>query len=171
MREGKARLRVGQMEYPAVVLPSMYTMAPPTFALLREFRAAGGPIVRCGQSPRLLDGKSSSELERWLAALPATTVEALPRHLAEAVPPAVRLSGAPPRQVYAHVRNLDDDGRLVMLVNLDRAEFVSADMTFGGDFPAIEELDLRTGHFAPLAKTELTFAPTKTRVLILQARA
>ena len=67
MCDGAAVLRVGQMDYRAVVLPSMETMAPATLSLLEEFGNAGGLIARCGRAPRWLDGEPSERLESLAA--------------------------------------------------------------------------------------------------------
>ncbi len=65
--------RVGLCTYRTVILPSMLTLDLSTFALLKEFSAAGGRICSFGEKPSLLDGRPCEELVRFME-----SVEAIP---------------------------------------------------------------------------------------------
>ena len=76
--EGK-RLRVGEMQYGAVVVPPMLTLRSETLKWLRDFREAGGAVLFVGDAPGCVDA-SPDPGARELAkrCLRAETPEALP---------------------------------------------------------------------------------------------
>ncbi|MBO7741886.1 MAG: hypothetical protein J6S21_04965, partial [Victivallales bacterium] len=69
---GKPFIRVGEAVYSAVVIPEMITMRASTLALLKEFLALGGTIVRFGKLPTLVEGIESAEAAEALAGTPGT---------------------------------------------------------------------------------------------------
>ena len=147
-RDGAPWLRVGEMDYPAVVLPSMKTIAPTTLALLEEFGNAGGLIVRCGRAPQWLDGERSERLNDWLQSVEAVGIEDLPARLASACSPAVEargLSDEDAKMLWVHVRDLDGGERLIYLTNLSRFRDFSARLFLAGAFAKAYELDIRSG--------------------------
>lgn len=175
---GAPWLRVGQMDYPAVILPSMETMAPTTLALLEEFGNAGGFIVRCGRAPQLLDGEVSERLNRWLQSVPAVAPSALPQFIAGRCWPLVKAIDLPAqdaRMLWVHARELDNGERLVYLTNLSRFRDFSVRLFLAGCFDEVRELDIRSGDERVLAIeaaddgliVELNFAPTQGHLLRL----
>ncbi|QNK58582.1 glycosyl hydrolase [Paenibacillus sp. PAMC21692] len=58
-------LRIGEMSYRAVILPSLLSIEPATFAILKQFREQGGTIISAGESPARIAGSPSPELKLW----------------------------------------------------------------------------------------------------------
>ncbi len=115
------RLRLGAMEYPAVILPGLVSIAPSTLRLLRAFRAAGGPVICAGDLPGLVDGEPDPALDDLLAGCPHTTPEQAPEALAQMVAPLVKLQAADSlAEIFVQVRDLPDGGRLVFLADRRR---------------------------------------------------
>ena len=175
---GAAWLRVGQMDYPLVVLPSMATMAPTTLALLEEFQNAGGSVVRCGRAPQLLDGEVSERLNSWLRSVEEVSIADLPVRLATAVSPTVEvrgLSDEDARMLWVHVRDLDNGERLIYLTNLSRFRDFSAKVMLRGSWDGVHDLDIRSGAEYGLSArntdegslVELDFARTQSHLLRL----
>ncbi|MFA9476682.1 hypothetical protein ACERK3_00100 [Phycisphaerales bacterium AB-hyl4] len=172
-------LRVGAMRYASVVLPTMVTMSPTTLTLLKSFEQAGGRVLRCGDAPRWVDGEPSTELDAWLAAVPEVLLDHLPAAVIAQVAPAVALEDVEPTVragVLAHVRELEDGDRLVMLTNLHRVEHVDgATCHFSGDWRSAALLDpidgmqraVATERFDDTLKLTLDLAPMQTRLLRL----
>lgn len=175
---GAAWLRVGQMDYPAVVLPSMETMAPTTLALLEEFKNAGGLIVRCGRAPQLLDGEVSERLNNWLQSVDEVSIIELPARLSQVSSPAVEacgLNAADAKMLWVHVRELENGERLVYLTNLSRTRDFSARVLLRGSWNGVHDLDIRSGVERGLnakktdegSLVELNFARTQSHLLRL----
>lgn len=61
------RLRVGKMEYAAVVVPSMDTIRESTLEILEQFRTCGGKVIFLDKCPRYVDGKKSDRAESLYA--------------------------------------------------------------------------------------------------------
>jgi hypothetical protein len=184
--DGRPRVRIGQMEYPVVVLPTMETIAATTVELLEEFQAAGGTVLLCGQPPRWLDGEESERLQQWVEKLPEVSLKDLASRVAEVVGPAVEVDASEEdgRMLYVHVRDLEDGDRLVYLTNLHRVRKFDAKVRFAGPWQSVHWLDARTGaqrelrgeirdaHSASQAvEVSLPFAPTQDHLLLLSTRA
>lgn len=181
----RAFLRVGQMEYPAVIVPAMATMATSTLDLLEEFQQAGGCIVRCGEAPRWLDGEASPRLEKWLQSMPAVALKNLAGTLREAVPAAVEiedLSTEDARLLWVHTRDLEgEEGaeRLVFFTNLSRFHAFEAQVRLAGEWATASVLDTRDGTERVLhsenedgaLRVRLPFAPTQGHLLRLSPRS
>ncbi|MBP1990695.1 glycosyl hydrolase [Paenibacillus eucommiae] len=58
-------LRIGEMSYQAVVMPSLLSMEPATFSMLKQFQQQGGLIISAGESPARIAGAPAPELEQW----------------------------------------------------------------------------------------------------------
>lgn len=55
------RLRVGEMEYEAVIVPGLVTMRRTTLSILKEFREQGGTVIFAGDLPGYVDGMVGEE--------------------------------------------------------------------------------------------------------------
>ncbi|MGI5900340.1 MAG: hypothetical protein ACOX8S_10535 [Christensenellales bacterium] len=55
-------LKVGQMEYDAIVVPAMTTMRKTTFERLEAFKKAGGRLIVMGDAPSLMDAVPSGDI-------------------------------------------------------------------------------------------------------------
>ncbi len=177
--EERPALRIGQMNYPAVIVPSMTTIAATTLTLLEQFQAAGGNVIRCGVAPTLLDGEPSTRLDQWTAALPTVTAAELPTALAGVVSPAVRAIDVPVEdaaKLYVHVRDIEDGERLVFLTNLHRTRSFETRVSLAGGFAFVERLDPITGDANLLTSTReanelavtLPFAEAESHLLRLR---
>ncbi len=182
VEEGEPVLRVGQMAYRAIVLPSMLTLAETTLELLEKYLAQGGKIWTAGERPALLDGRSSDRLRQFLDRVPAVEPGDLRDALERENPAPVELpglAGEKRRRLYAHVRDLDDGDRLVYLVNTSRlvAEF-SAAVELRGAWGGVSRLDPASGECEWLAarpsadgiglEVDLPFAPAEGHLLWLR---
>ena len=168
-------LRVGVMNYPAVVLPSMVSLAASTFRLLQEFQRLGGPIFLAGEAPTLVEGLPSAEV----AALLAVCTRVAPSALSSLLPaPLVRLeaaNNATTSEIFIQVRDLPDGDRLVFLADRRRlGEPVTAKIHLAGNFRSVHRLDPATGVESPLAAAltfPLTFHPASAHLLRLSVNA
>lgn len=141
--DARPRLRVGAMDYPVVVLPSLVGVAESTFRLLREFRAQGGPVLLAGEAPALVEGLPSGELAEFVAACPRVPVAEAAAALAALAPPQVGLvADAPVGHVFIQVRELDEGGRLVFFADRRRTgPLIRAVARFAGGFVSAHRLD------------------------------
>lgn len=183
----KAFIRINDMDYPAVILPSMVTIAESTVNLLKGFMAAGGQVLRCGEAPTLIDGAADVRLAKFLWKIPKVEQSEVADVLATIVPPAILVHGVAPedrQKLYAHVRDLPDGSRICYLVNLNRIREFQGEFTFTGFFREALWLDPATGqpHVLEAVLTgtgeqaeegiavEMTFAPAQTRLLLLSSK-
>ncbi len=130
-KDGDIHLQVKKMRYRLVVIPSMETMAPETFRLLKSFHDAGGAILVNGEPPRKTDGVESEELSAWIESLPRTTNERFAAAMEEIVPASVRVENVQRGNLsllWTHPRQLEDGSRLLLLVNLSRTQTFSGDI-------------------------------------------
>jgi len=170
-------LQVGEMGYRVVIVPPGVTLAENTVRLLREFAAAGGPVIAIEPTPTLIDGRPADAVLP-----PATTVipaerEALRTALDSVLPPAVVIADAP--GVLHHHRRLEDDD-LFFFVNTDLEEEVVTRVRLPGR-GRLERWDALNGRVEPLAsqtesvvvdgatETVLTFPPAGSHLLLLRA--
>jgi hypothetical protein len=173
-------LRIGQMDYPVVILPAMITIAQTTFDLLKEFQQAGGAIFRCGRKPRLLDGQPNSELDKWLKQIPEVELPQLPAKIRTTITPAVELLNVETsnaQMLWSHVRNLKGGERLVFLTNLDRFKEFDDAVRFAGQWSSVYLLDFWTGRQQKVAcqadpqglRVNLHFSPVQSYLLLLSS--
>lgn len=57
--EASSRLKVGEMEYDVVLIPSCHTLRSTTIERLEAFQRAGGKVIFAGEPARLVDAKES----------------------------------------------------------------------------------------------------------------
>lgn len=173
-------LRVGVMRYRVVILPTLLTLAESTLALLESFLDAGGPVLLAGRAPRLLDGKPSARLRRFLQRLRNVPLARLPRALNALTPAPLdfpQLSARRRRAVFSHVRDLPNGDRLIYLVNTDRlGSAFDTPLTLPGRWARVDRLNPADGQPAPLQtrqlaahrETALSFAPGEDHLLLLR---
>ena len=146
--EDGPRLCVGEMAYPAIVLPELLTLRATTFDQLRAFAEAGGTVFRDFDDAAdvLLDGEPDERLAAWLRALPRAA--ALRERLAPAV--VVRDGAADAANFcWVHARDLDDGDRLILAVNLHRTAAVTGTLRADGGWRSAAALDTTTGDERP----------------------
>ncbi len=165
------RLDVGRMSYRLAIVPPSITLTPRLAQLLRDFAAAGGPIVALAPLPTRLQGRPAEA-----PVLPQTTrvveLAALPALLDALLPFDVRVAGHP--AVWAHHRRVDDTD-CYFLANIDYEQGCCARVQLRGS-GALELWDAATGETRPLAaqqqngiiETTLDFAPAGSYLLALR---
>lgn len=179
--DGQALLQVEQMSYQVVVIPSMETMMPETFALLQEFQLNGGKVLLYGEPPRKLDGEPSAELSAWVDMQAVATDANFESELNEIAPASVRLepdSSGDRSMLWTHRRDLKDGSRVVFFVNLNRSETFNGVASIDGEWGSVTRLDEVTGEQQAVtaravgegsARIGLELAPCECRVLHLRA--
>jgi len=146
-----AKLNVGKMTYSAVVIPAMETMSESTFALLKKFAQGGGKIIKLEGAPSKLNGEESAELKAFLSAYPPTPLNDLSKTLDALCPKTLAISAVKEgdaKDVWAHVRELEDGSVLVLLANQSRKNPFKAELLMSGDFNRMAALDFERGRIA-----------------------
>ena len=151
--DGAPVLRAGKATYKTVIVSNMLTIRPTTLALLKDFMAAGGRVIFCGDVPAYVDALPSDEpavLARQGITVPFDE---------EALVDAVRGSegcfvsvtngdGESEKAVFAQVRRgFGGEGYAVVVLNTDR-KHPREDLTLALRAPAgytVEEWDLENG--------------------------
>ncbi len=59
------KLKVGAMEYEAVVVPGMKTIRSSTLKILKDFAACGGKVIFMGEVPQYVDVEESAEVKKF----------------------------------------------------------------------------------------------------------
>jgi hypothetical protein len=167
---GRPELHVGQMIYRVVIVPSGTTLTQNTARLLREFAAAGGPVLALEPTPTLIDGRPANG-----PVLPeaARTVDlaSLPQALDDLLPFDVRVPGHP--DVWVHHRQ-NGEMDWFFLANIDRDHGGAATVHLRGT-GRLEEWDLVTGHVRQMpcqqqdgvTRVTLDFPPVGSHLLVL----
>ncbi|MFW5863914.1 MAG: glycosyl hydrolase [bacterium] len=115
-------LQIGEMLYPAIVLPSVHTLRATTVKLLEGFLDAGGKVFATGRLPERMDGDKSERLERLVKRLQRCGNNAA--ELAEAITPLlgrsyqIKPGQGDAQSVWIHERAIGEDVLLYML-NID----------------------------------------------------
>lgn len=174
--DGAPVLRVGRMSYRIVVIPSMFTIRGSTLKLLQQFRAAGGPVIRVGESPSRVNGMASPFPAQVLEGCPTAACEDLPAMLENHLPPIVRLTtpdGNEPN-ILAHVRRLGTDQRTIFLTNRSRLAGDRVTLLTPGAW-TVRRLDPSTGEWHDMEASiihdsttvELSLPPAQATLLRL----
>jgi hypothetical protein len=168
--EDGPELHVGQMAYRVVIVPPGTTLAQNTARLLREFAAAGGPVLALEPTPALIDGRPAGE-----PVLPETarTVDlaSLPQALDDVLPFDVRVPGRP--TIWAHHRRVGE-AEVYFLANIDRDRGgpATVELRSAGK---LEEWDPATGNVRQVpcqqqegvTRVTLDFPPVGSHLLVL----
>jgi hypothetical protein len=128
-------LRVGEMHYPAVILPPMRTIRASTVALLTALDKAGGRVIAIGPLPELIDGRPDSITLAGLASV-VTSIEL--QDLGKELAPAFQVTGTGADDVWT-MRRTTGEGQLTMAFNLSRKQTarVSIQLATGTDNPVL----------------------------------
>jgi hypothetical protein len=161
-----ARLHVGRMAYPIVVLPPLLTIRATTLSLLVRLAEEGGTVLVAESYPTLVDGREAPDA---LAALEAVAPPVPARDWAGALPTApFTLEGEGAEQVWTHLRR-GSDGYTLQLTNLSRLESRSLTLRFadGASATLLDPVDGRSLRLVPGpdGAYHLHFAPTQTWVV------
>ena len=168
----RRRLRVGEMRYRVVIVPSMLTIRRTTLDLLEQLLADGGHVLMAGEPPALLDGEPSDGPAAVLADAERCDATTLAAAVRRRVPPAVVIDGLPDgakQRTLVNVRDLPDGRRRVFVTNLNRHVGGTATVTCAGPWSSaslvslgedaqteieVERLDGGVRFKLPLASTE-----------------
>jgi hypothetical protein len=165
-----ARLDVGHMSYRAVIVPPGVTLAEDTVRLLREFAAAGGPVLALEPVPTLIAGRPVDS-----PVLPETSrtvaLDELPDVLDGLLSFDVRIPGRP--AVWAHHRRIGGMD-FYFLANTDCEEGGVATVELRGT-GRLEEWDPVTGEVRArpsrqsdgITEVALGFPPAGSHLLVL----
>ena len=123
-------LVIGQMRYQVVIVPPSITLASSTVALLQAFRAAGGVVFFCDETPTLVDGEPDDSVAALIAACDTLPLgdESLAATLEPHLSRPVRITNGDGNEVPHVWYNLRRNGvaQTLFLANTSQAE--------GGDY-------------------------------------
>jgi hypothetical protein len=178
------RLIVGEMSYPAVVLPRIETLRESTLDLLERFLEAGGTVLAIDDAPAGQAGADgpaglSDERASRVAALlgRATRVENTPASLddalEQAVPAEVRVEGDGAENVWVHHRRTADGEDIVLAAYVLEQGRFSGSLALRGA-ASLQQWDALTGEVRDLpaqkrdgwATLELTLRPDESILLV-----
>jgi len=171
--EDGPELHVGQMVYRVVIVPAGTTLTQNTARLLREFAAAGGPVLALDPTPALIDGRPTEE-----PVLPETArvikLADLPQALEGVLPFDVRVPGRP--TIWAHHRRVGET-EVYYLANIDRDHGGTATVELRST-GRLEEWDPVTGDVRQLpcqqqdgvTRVTLDFPAVGSHLLVLHPR-
>jgi len=164
------QLAVGEMTYRAVIVPPGVTLAQNTVRLLRQFAAAGGPVLAMEPVPTLINGRPADS-----PVLPVTVQivapDGLPGLLDELLPFDVRVPGRP--SIWVHHRRIGQaDCYFLANTDLDAGGVATVQLRSTG---RLEAWDPATGDVRPLPSqqsdgvTEVVFdfPPAGSHLLVL----
>ncbi len=172
-------LRVGRMQYRAVLLPGLITLRSSTVGLLRQFLDAGGLVASIGELPTRIDGAVDARIgeinNRALRIENSRT--ALRKVLDARLPAFFELAGAGVENIWTQERQAGKQ-RVIFLVNTSRSQTVEAELSIRGK-GRLESWDIRTGKPRPVPQsaagsqlqTWLKFSPTESHLLVLDETA
>ncbi len=145
VKDGK--IGIGNMAYKNVVVPSMYTMRPSTFAFLKEFAAAGGTVILAGDPPSELDCEENDEIVEWFKKVHKVSPEELGAALAPEK--TVSLKSSTPgadKFMRVFIKEMEDGSKTVFVANLGRVETFKGEVSIsGGSFSRAQKYDYNDG--------------------------
>jgi hypothetical protein len=150
-----AKLVVGRRAYDLVVLPThTRNLNGPTVRLLKEYLAAGGKVLCCGETPERVDGQDSEVVKR-LADMPGWKVStdqaiaAMQKRSQDGLTIA-RAEGD--KGILFHHRRRLDDGDILFLVNTNIEEPSVGEIHSSAK--GVEQWNLDSGEVAPYRFTK-----------------
>jgi hypothetical protein len=147
-------LVIGEQRYGLVVWPPRMTnLRSATAEMLGEYLAAGGHLYGVRPEEITVDGRASDLLERWERRFPDNCRwfpdrGALVRAVLERVPPRLKVD-SPPETGLAHMRRVEDDSELFVVVN-SSSEPLESGFEIESIRDRLYELDPSTGACYPL---------------------
>ena len=146
-------LRVGEMAYEAVVVPSLRTIRSTTLDRLEAFADAGGMVIFAGEVPSLVDAEPSDRAQRLAGR--TSQIGFTRRQILTALEPLrevqVKLASGAPASAILHQLRLDGEARTLFLCNTDRQQpQANTRIRIRGDW-TVTWLDTMTGEQHELA--------------------
>ena len=164
-------LKVGQMEYRAVILPSMLSIRESTVKLLEAFKKSGGAVIAVGDLPEYMGGNISSVKNRLgvMISLRVNKLNSLEKALRDLCPPEWSLAKKTgTHQIYLQRRQLSDKEELLFLTNTSRFDTVVA-VPLSKRTGYFKEYDLETGA-ARNAFVPFELGPAQSKALVFRDR-
>lgn len=156
--QGSAPLKVGKMQYDAVIVPPLLTLKDSTVTRLTAFVREGGDLIFLGDMPPYCNAKPSDaiaeayEAARKVSLDRASVLSALDAYL----PFTILEDGKPNDTLLSNLRR-DNDCLWLFLAQGRKARFHGAKsywITLRGSYD-VEEYDTATGEHRPLAVTRV----------------
>lgn len=152
-KAGNPVLKIGLMQYRAVVVNGMLTIRATTMKLLDEFRALGGTVIFAGVAPAYVDAKESAApadmaKECIQVEFEKSAIVNAVRAASDTFVEVLDESGKTAENVFAQVRDHGDNTYTVMLLNSDRDNAslpITVKCKLRGESLRTEEWDLTTG--------------------------
>lgn len=175
VKNQKALTRIGNMFYSVVVLPAMYTIAESTVSLLEEFKAKGGRIVAHQQVPKLMDGKRTSRLEKFLDDIEVYAQDTIAEKVRYSIDSVViEYNREPIGHIWTHLRLMENGQAILLASNLNRSVDFEGSISLRGDWSGVRLLDHWTGQSKPVdfeskdgfIKMPLSLSATQSRLLL-----
>ncbi len=182
-RDGKGQptVRLGAMQYHAVIVPRMVTLRDTTLAMLQAFKQAGGRVIFAGPAPAYVNAVKSgapAELAAYSTAVPwdgEAVVDAVKKSVRVPVEITCAADGKAAGNVFCQLRS-DGENQFLVAMNMDRTNGVEdAVIRVWGDRHQVAEWDCATAaHYqVPTQRKEgwvefhTRFLPLGERVFVL----
>jgi len=138
-----AKIKVGEAEYHAVIIPPSVNLSQKTVELLRDFVDAGGLLIAFKPLPTLVSGNPSEELaDLWSKAVVVESFEELASALEKVDKPVV-IEGDDKGEVLYHLRS-SENSMVLFIVNTSRETTFELKVGVKGSWK-VEEWDPITG--------------------------
>jgi len=176
----KRNLRVGEMEYPVVIIPSIGSLRKSTVKLLKEFINAGGHVISVGKLPEMIDGELNDEIKSLTDNISQVEnePEALIKTVNKIVPASLMIRSLNQKStdnIWIQERKLDS-GQLFFLANTNKegSDLIETEFSIKGS-GVLESWDLKSGRILKLPQyrkggflvTRLQFSPAESHLLVL----
>lgn len=156
---------VGEMQYRAVIVPSMHTIRESTLQLLEEFSRQGGRIITCGTLPQLVNGEASAAAQRLTQiSVHTENIAELETAIEKVLPTQHQFTGHNHQNVFIQ-RRRTEDGELLIMFNSSRHEDAAIELE--DSTRQWTEFNLNNGEISPLSADTVLLAPAQTRILLL----
>jgi hypothetical protein len=121
---------IGEMRYKVVVLPEMLVIRRTTLDLLKQFKAAGGVILKLGMYPACVDGNPDAVAIDSLRKITRFVEEnKLKEVLEEVLPSFFKVEGTDNELVWTHHRKVNNGG-IIQMSNTSRLKSIECDLIF-----------------------------------------
>ncbi len=174
------QLSLGQAAYRVAVVSGMTTIRSTTLDKLEQFINAGGTVVFCGEPPAYVDAQPSERARELAARCVQTDMDGLVTACLQTAPLYVSVTdaatGKPCTDIFCQSRQ-DGDDRIVMLLNVNRTDWVRGARVHIAGNGVVEEWDCVTGErFTVLAEPHgdamefvVDFAPCGQKAYVLRS--
>lgn len=166
------KFRIGEYDYPVVIVPPSLTWRKKTWDLLMEYAKQGGKVIAVKPLPTMINCEPAGQLLPPSAIIIDQDAAELKKALDSVLAPDVRLD---PKEIWYHHRQAGDQD-IFFFANTSQSDGYMAqiDLKVRG---AVEELDPVYGEAIPVpsvftdgySRISLWFPPTGSRLLVVNA--